>query len=85
MENNSNLALSGSDAVKKLRLQNLHDGIPFMINSRDLPGKQCYMEYPDKTIKLVTVSNSGMSFDEIRILTDKESNELRQKFNLADA
>jgi len=50
-----------------------------------LPGNQCYMEYPDRTIKLVSISSSRMDFDIIRELTEKECIELRKKFELADA
>ncbi len=85
MENNLNLQSAGTIAVKQLRINKLRNGMPFMINSRDLPGNQCYMEYPDSTIKLVILSSSRMDFDIIRVLTEKECNELRQKYKLADA
>jgi len=85
MENRVQQQLAGTIAVKQLRLKKLLSGTPFMINSRDLPGNQCYMEYPDRTIKLVSISSSRMDFDIIRELTEKECIELRKKFELADA
>ena len=78
-------AQAGTSAVKKLRLQNLKIGLPFMINSRDLPPKQCYIEYPDKKIKLVTISGSGFDFVVIRELSENESRAIRLKFDLIDA
>lgn len=41
---------TGNAAVKKLRITKLRNGHPFMINSEDLPGYQCYLEYPDGSI-----------------------------------
>ena len=34
----------GTAAVKRLRKQELAAGFPFMINSKDLPSIQCYMD-----------------------------------------
>ena len=85
MESSVEIQQKGTGAVKKLRLQKLQNGIPFMINSKELPGNQCYMEYPDTSIKLVTISGSGLEFIVLRILTENECNELRQKYNLTNA
>jgi hydrogenase maturation factor HypF (carbamoyltransferase family) len=46
----------GNDAVRRLRLQKLRSGHPFMINSNDLESYQCYLEYPDGSIKLVLMN-----------------------------
>lgn len=43
---------AGIAAVKKLRQKKLQSGIPFMINSKELPGNQCYLEYPDGSMML---------------------------------
>ncbi len=74
----------GTEAVKKLRINDLQKGIPFMINSNDLPPRQCYMEYPDSTIKLVTLSELSREFITIRVLSKAESKKLREKFDLTD-
>ena len=75
---------AGTDAVKKLRLEKFRKGIPFMINSNDLPNRQCYYEYPDGTVKLVTLSESGMDFITTRILSKEESAQIRQQFDLTE-
>jgi hypothetical protein len=85
MENSIQMQLAGTIAVKNLRRNKLQNGQPFMINSNDLPGNQCFIEYPDATIKLVTISGSGLDFVVIRVLSENESIALRQKYNLSDA
>lgn len=74
---------TGTDAVKRLRLKKLRNGHPFMINSKELPGNQCYLEYPDGSITLVTVTKSARDFTVIRTLTAIEQNILRTKYNLS--
>ena len=51
---------SALNKIKSLRKDKLSRGIPFMINSDDLPSHQCYLEYPDGTIKIAE-ANSGES------------------------
>ena len=75
---------AGTEAVKKLRLENLKNGHPFMINSNDLPDRQCYYEYPDGSITLVSMSENGREFILIRVLSKAESNKLRHKFDLTE-
>ncbi len=73
---------SGTAAVKRLRIRKLRSGHPFMINSIDLPGNQCYLEYPDGSITLVTIVNSARDFTVIRKLSPGEGNSLRAKYKL---
>jgi hypothetical protein len=73
---------AGTEAVKKLRFEKFKMGFPFMINSIDLPRKQCYLEYPDGVIKLVTLSENSSEFITIRVLSILESTKLRKKFDL---
>ena len=75
---------AGTEAVKKLRLDNLRNGHPFMINAKDLPNRQSYLEYPDGSMHLVELSASGMEFISIRVLSSDESSELRKRFNLVE-
>jgi hypothetical protein len=72
----------GTAAVKRLRKQELAAGFPFMINSKDLPSTQSYMEYPDGTINIVTVATDKHSFDTVRKLSDDEAQVLRNRFGL---
>jgi hypothetical protein len=73
---------TGTEAVKKLRINDLQKGIPFMINSNDLPPRQCYMEYPDGTIKLVTIAEGSTKFVTVKVLSQIEAAIIRKKFDL---
>jgi hypothetical protein len=77
-----NLEKSGNDAIRKLRLEKLRKGFPFMINSKELPSSQCYLEYPTGKITLVSLPEGSMDFILIRELTLQESSQIRQKFHL---
>jgi hypothetical protein len=79
-----NIERKGTAAVKRLRKQNLADGLPFMINSNDLPPGQCYLEYPDGSIQLVTLAQNKRDFVLIQELSSQESTALRHRFNLID-
>jgi len=72
----------GTSAVKKLRLDRLNNGIPFMINSRELPKEQCYLEYPTGIIKLAQISADKNDFSIIREFSLTESTAIRRKFHL---
>jgi hypothetical protein len=69
----------GNEAVRKLRLQKLKNGFPFMINSRELESNQCYLEYPDGNIQLVYLKKAAMDFTPIRTLSPSEEQSLRAK------
>ena len=71
----------GNDAVKKLRLQKLRKGHPFMINSNDLPTDQWYLEFPEGSIKLVQLKNSAKDFTVLRTLSADEEQKIRRKYN----
>jgi hypothetical protein len=79
-----NIEKKGTAAVKRLRSQKLAKGLPFMINSKELPSYQCYLEYPSGIIQLVTLSKNARDFDVIRELSIPESKRLRSKLKLAD-
>ncbi len=73
----------GTDAGKKLREKKLGNGLPFMINARELSSDQCYLEYPDGSIKLVTVSHSTQEINVIFELSQVEANNLRERFHFS--
>ncbi len=77
------IAMKGTEAVKRLRRQNLAEGFPFMINDDSLPSGQCYLEQPDGSVQLVKLATNGRDFDLIRELSVQESNLLRAKYELA--
>jgi hypothetical protein len=70
----------GTEAVRKLRRQKLQNGLPFMINSKELLSTQCYLEYPNGVIRLVTFTRAARDFDIIRELSLLEANSLRARF-----
>jgi hypothetical protein len=72
----------GSEAVKQLRLKKLQNGQPFLIYSADLPKDQCYLEYPDGSIKLASFTKGAHDFIIIRELPENESLKVRVKYNL---
>ena len=52
-----------------------------MINSKDLPTDQCYLEFPDGSIKLVQLKNSAKDFTVLRTLSTDEEQKIRRKYN----
>jgi len=76
------LERAGIDAVKMLRKTKLSVGLPFMINSPVLPASQCYLEYADGSIKIVTMSKHENDFKVLRELNTKEIKEIRNKYKL---
>jgi len=77
------LEAKGNRAVKKLRKTNFEKGLPFMLNSKDLPSNQCYLEYADGRIVLVYVkSTDARDFTFIRELSAPETQEIRTKYQL---
>jgi hypothetical protein len=77
------LEKTGNDAVKMLRIDKLRKGMPFMINAKELPGNECYLEFPDGKIQLVTISSTGRDFVLLRELTSIENDDVRKRYNLA--
>jgi hypothetical protein len=73
----------GTNAVKKLREYKLRKGLPFMINVKELSTNQCYLEYPNGSIKLITVVHSTRDIDVIRELTSTEATHLRRRFHFS--
>lgn len=74
---------NGTAAVKRLRMKKLQNGQPFMINSKDLPGNQCYLEYPNGSMVLVSIVKSARNFTIVRKLSHLEENRVRTRFNLS--
>jgi hypothetical protein len=70
----------GNQAVKKLRLKKLRSGTPFMINAKELPSDQCYLELPGGSIQLVQLLNDAREFTVIRRLSTVEEVALRRKY-----
>ncbi|RPE08759.1 hypothetical protein EGT74_17145 [Chitinophaga lutea] len=73
---------SGNFAIRKLRADKLKNGLPFMINSKDLPTNEAYLEYPCGRIALITITKESRDFIVLRNLTPHENSIIRAKFNL---
>lgn len=69
--------------VKKLREQKLRAGLPFMINVNELSSNQCYLEYPNGVIKLVSVISSSRDIKVIKELNTLDANNLRKRLNFS--
>ena len=71
-----------SDVVRKLRINKLAAGKSFMINAKNLPSNQSYLEFPDHTIKLVGISANQRDFNVISVLSKEEAIQIRKNFHL---
>jgi hypothetical protein len=70
-----------NNAVKRLRKEKHAKGLPFMINTKELPGNECYLEYPDGRILLVILkTHSDRHFTPVRELSVAESQIIRLKY-----
>lgn len=70
------------NAVRRLRINKLRNGHPFLIYSTALPSRHAYLEYPEGRIVLVTVKSGEHDFTTIRELTHAENTAIRSEFNL---
>ena len=77
-----NLKAIGRTVVRRLRRQKLDSGKPFLIWSNKLPKHQSYLEYPDHSIKIVSVAPNLKSFTIIRELTKSQAQVIRKELNL---
>jgi hypothetical protein len=73
----------GTNAVRKLREQKLKMGLPFMINTEELASNECYLEYPDGSIKLIAIMHAANDINVIRELTKREAEKLRNRFHFS--
>jgi hypothetical protein len=73
-----------SIVVKKLRDQKLRDGLPFMINVNELSSNECYLEYPNGDIKLISIAPSSREFKIIKELNTSDANNLRKRLNFSE-
>jgi hypothetical protein len=73
---------SALKAIKSLRKQKLSQGLPFMINSDKLDSSQCFLEYPDGTIRIVEANKKEGDFYVLFELSKKDANSLRRKLKL---
>jgi hypothetical protein len=73
---------SGLEAVKLLRKKKHRQGLPFMINSDILPPDQCYLEYPDGSMKVVEANSRKSDFVVIEDVNPKFAKQLKKKLKL---
>lgn len=82
MDNLERLLTIGQTAVRRLRKQKLKQGQPFLIWSEKLPKDQSYLEYPDRSIKIVTVAPNMRSFIIVKELTTIQAQAIRDELDL---
>lgn len=73
---------SAGKAIRKLRKKKLSLGLPFMINSDVLETNQCYLEFPDGSIKIAEANTKEKNFDIVLELSQKDAELLRKKWKL---
>lgn len=76
------LEKAGMKAVQELRRNKLNSGLPFMINTNLLRTHQCYMEYPDGSINIVTFCHETIDFKIVASLSANENKKIRRKLKL---
>ena len=69
--------------VKKLREQKLRAGLPFMINVKELASNQCYLEYPNGVIKLVSIVSLTRDINVVKELNSSDADDLRKRLNFS--
>lgn len=69
-------------AVHRLRNETLSSGQPFMINVKGLPKNQCYLEFPDDSIQLVTFFKEKSDFIPVKNLSSRDRQRLRKRLGL---
>lgn len=68
--------------IRQLRKQKLEQGLPFMIGSEELPAQQCYLEFPDGSIKIVEAGARNSDFKIIEELDFLNADWIRRKLKL---
>lgn len=77
-----NLEQSANKAIQILRKKKLQQGLPFMINSDILESNQCFLEYPDGSLKIVEADSRGLDFRVVMDLSASETKQLKKRLNL---
>jgi hypothetical protein len=73
---------SALKAIKLLRKKKLSQGLPFMINSDMLESHQCFLEYPDGSIKIVEANSKDQDFRIVFEYNSEAANDLRRRLKL---
>lgn len=78
-DNNNKYAIK---RIKALRKEKHSQGLPFMINSDELPSYQCYLEYPDGSIKIAEANSRQSDFKIIEELDFLNAEVFKRKLKL---
>jgi hypothetical protein len=73
---------AGLEAVRLLRKKKHSQGLPFMINSNTLDTNQCYLEYPDGSIKIAEANTEKTGFVIIEEVDPRFAITLKRKLKL---
>lgn len=73
---------SGLEAVRLLRKKKHAQGLPFMINSSTLESYQCYLEFPDGSMKIAEANSKKTDFIIIEDVDPRFAIFLKKKLKL---
>jgi len=79
-----NMEKAAAEAIRKLRLEKLNSGHPFLIFAEELPAGQSYLEYPDGTIHIVAIDENSRKFITVKKLSTKASTNIRRQHHLTE-
>jgi hypothetical protein len=74
--------IAANNSVRKLRLNKLRSGHPFLIYSKELPSRHAYLEFPEGKIVLVTLKEGEQDFTTVRELSQAETLAIRSSLHL---
>ena len=72
-------SIANHQGIKSLREMKLKNGQPFMINAKELPPRQAYLEFPDGTIKIIIAEKGARKFEILRTLSLLETKAVKSR------
>jgi hypothetical protein len=76
------LEKQAASAVERLREESFDKSLPFILGNMELPKEQFYLEFSDGQIIIATFTENKKEYNSIHRLSESESYELREKYNL---
>lgn len=76
------LEKQAASAVERLKEESFDNNFPFMLGNMELPKGQFYLEFSDGQIIIATFTENKKEYNKTHCLSELESHELREKYNL---